>query len=68
MGLADRMVRILAAIVIYVLYFTGAIGGTLAIVLMVIGGAFIVTSAVGVCPLYLPFGWSTLRKKTSGKV
>lgn len=68
MGLADKMIRILVAIIIYVLYFTGAIGGTLGVMLIVIGGAFIFTSVVGVCPLYLPFGWSTREKKASGKV
>lgn len=67
MGSADRIVRILAAIVIGVLYFAGLISGTLAIVLLVIAAAFILTSFVGFCPLYLPLGLSTLRKKMQGK-
>lgn len=68
MGLADKVIRILVAVIIGILYFTSVIGGTLAIVLLVIAAAFIFTSVVGVCPLYLPFGLSTLKKKASGKV
>ena len=59
MGTLDRTVRVLAAIVIGVLYFSGRISGTLAIVLGVFAVAFVVTSFVGWCPAYLPFGLST---------
>jgi Protein of unknown function (DUF2892) len=62
MGTIDKAVRILAAIVVAVLYFTNVISGTLAIVLLVLAGVFILTSVVGVCPLYLPFGISTNKK------
>jgi hypothetical protein len=62
MGTADRIVRILAAIAIAVLYFTNVISGTTAIVLLVVSGIFILTAFVGVCPLYLPFKISTRKK------
>ena len=65
MGTADRTIRILLAIVIAVLFFTGRISGTLAIILCVIAVAFLVTSLVGWCPAYLPVGLST-RKKPPG--
>ena len=65
MGAADRTVRIVLAIGVAVLYFTGLISGTLAIVLGVIAIAFLVTSLVGWCPAYLPFGLST-RKEPPG--
>ncbi len=67
MGLIDKAVRILAAVVISILYFTNSISGTLAIILLVIAGIFIITSFMGSCPLYLPFGIST-RKKNSSNV
>jgi hypothetical protein len=44
------------------LYFTNIISGTLAIVLLILAGVFILTSFMSFCPLYLPFGIS-IRKK-----
>jgi K+-transporting ATPase A subunit len=63
MGLVDKVIRILVAVVIAGLYFTNQISGMLAIILFIVAGIFILTSLVGTCPLYLPFGIST-RKKT----
>jgi hypothetical protein len=65
MGTADRVVRTLIALAVAVLYFTGGISGTLAIVLGIVAIAFVLTSLVGWCPTYLPFGLST-RKPSSG--
>ncbi len=62
MGAADKVVRILVAIVIAGLYFTNIISGTLAIILLVLAGVFILTSFMSFCPLYLPFGISTRKK------
>lgn len=63
MGVADKVVRILIAIVIAALYFTNVITGTLGIVLLVLGGIFVLTSLISFCPLYAPFGLSTNKKK-----
>lgn len=63
MGIADRIIRILIAVVIGVLYFTGTISGTLGIVLLVLAGVFILTSLVGSCPLYIPLGIRTCSVK-----
>jgi uncharacterized membrane protein YkgB len=62
MGTVDRTIRTLAVLAIALLYLTGRIGGTLAIVLGIVAVAFLVTSLVAWCPAYLPFGLSTLRK------
>ena len=62
MGTVDRVVRGVAAIAIGVLYFTGRISGTLAIVLGVVAVAFLASSLVGTCPGYLPFGFSTRKQ------
>ena len=61
MGTADRVARTLAAIGVGVLYLTGAISGTLAIVLGVFAVVFVLTSAVAWCPVYSPLGLSTRR-------
>jgi len=66
MGGFDRVLRFLVAIVIAILYFTQTITGTLGIVLLVVGGIFLLTSLFGVCPLYSLFGIKTCGiKKTS---
>ena len=65
MGMADRIVRILAAVAIAILYFTHQISGPLAIILLVVAGIFILTSFISICPLYLPFGISTNKKSST---
>ena len=62
MGTADRVIRSLVAIGIGVLYFTGRIGGTLAVVLGAFAVVFLLTSFVAWCPLYTPLGISSRRK------
>jgi hypothetical protein len=63
MGAADRVIRILVAAVIVLLYFTEVISGTFGIILLVLAGIFVVTSIVGFCPLYALFGFSTCPRK-----
>ncbi|MCF8223887.1 MAG: DUF2892 domain-containing protein [Bacteroidales bacterium] len=63
MGLADRIIRIIIAAVIAVLFFTGVIEGTLGIVLLVVAGIFVLTSFIKVCPLYMPFGIRTCSRE-----
>lgn len=64
MGIIDRMVRLTIAIGIVVLFLTGVIEGTLAIVLLVLAGIFVLTSFMGFCPLYTLFGLRTCKAKT----
>ncbi len=61
MGTIDRLARFILAIIIGILYVTGQISGTAAIVLGVIAVAFILTSAVGHCPAYIPLKFSTKK-------
>ena len=63
MGSVDRVIRALIALVIIILFFTNAISGTLAVVLLVLAGVFIITSILRFCPLYLLLGINTLKKK-----
>lgn len=63
MGFADKAIRFILAIIVGVLYYTNVINGTLAIVLGVLAVVFILTSFIGFCPLYLPFGINTRRNK-----
>lgn len=63
MGSADKIIRIIIAAIIGLLYFTGTISGTLGIVLLVLAGIFVLTSFISFCPLYAPFGISTCSVK-----
>jgi hypothetical protein len=62
MGTVDRIIRFIFAVAVAVLYFTGVISGTLAIILGILAAVFLVTSIVGFCPLYAPFKLSTAKK------
>jgi hypothetical protein len=63
MGSADKGIRIVIALVIAALYYFNVIEGTLAYVLMAFALIFLLTSLLSFCPLYLPFGISTCKKK-----
>lgn len=64
MGTTDRIIRVIIAAIVGVLYFTGTITGTLGIVLLILAGVFVLTSLVSFCPLYAPFGIKTCKMKT----
>ncbi|PKN52534.1 MAG: DUF2892 domain-containing protein [Deltaproteobacteria bacterium HGW-Deltaproteobacteria-13] len=63
MGIIDRTIRVLLAIVVGILYMTDNLSGTAAIILGILAVVFILTSAIGFCPLYFPFKISTIGKK-----
>jgi hypothetical protein len=65
MGLVDRVIRIALAVVVAVLSFTGRLSPVATIILGILAVVFVVTGIVGFCPLYLPFGISTKRKKAA---
>ena len=63
MGTIDRVIRLLVAVVVIALYFANIISGTVAVVLLVLSGVFILTSFLNFCPLYAIFGFSTKGKE-----
>jgi len=62
MGALDKLIRLTLAIIVAILYFTGHISGVAAIILGVLAVVFMLTSLLGTCPLYLPFGLSTKKE------
>jgi hypothetical protein len=62
MGILDRSARVLLAVVLAGLYYTGTVTGTFGIVLVVVAAVLVITAFLGFCPLYLPFGFSTSDK------
>jgi uncharacterized membrane protein YtjA (UPF0391 family) len=63
MGTADRTIRVLMAVIVAILYFTGNISGTAAVVLGILAVIFLVTSLVGFCPAYRLLGASTRKRE-----
>jgi hypothetical protein len=63
MGTTDKIIRIAIAALVAVLYFTNVISGTVGIILLVLAAVFVLTSLISFCPLYLPFGINTGKKK-----
>lgn len=64
MGNTDRIIRVLFAIVVAILYAAGIIEGVLAIVLAALAAIFVLTSIFNFCPIYRIFGISTCKVKT----
>ena len=63
MGSVDRIVRVVLAAVLAILFFTKVVTGTIGIVLLALAAIFLLTSVVSFCPLYAPFGISTCPVK-----
>ncbi|MBP7512088.1 MAG: DUF2892 domain-containing protein [Bacteroidia bacterium] len=63
MGGADRIIRVILAVVFAVLFFTGTVTGTFGVVLLVLGGVFLATSVISFCPLYTLVGMNTCKTK-----
>lgn len=64
MGTIDRILRLIAVIIIAVLYLSGQLSGVAAVILGIIAVALLVTSVIGWCPAYAPFGISTKKKES----
>ena len=62
-GTIDKVIRILIAVVIAILFFTNIIAGLLGIVLIAFGVILLLTTVISFCPIYWPFGLSTNKKK-----
>jgi hypothetical protein len=65
MGTTDRIIRVLIALIVTVLFFTDTITGTLGIVLLALSGVFVLTSLISFCPIYTLFGLRTCPLKES---
>ncbi|MBO9205254.1 MULTISPECIES: YgaP family membrane protein [Niastella] len=63
MGTTDRIIRILLTAVFAYLYFAGIVTGTVGLILVILGGVFVLTSLVSFCPLYTLFGLNTCPVK-----
>lgn len=62
MGTVDRIVRVVLALVVGVLFVAGQLTGVAAAVLGILALVFLATGAIAFCPLYVPFKISTKGK------
>lgn len=63
MGKTDKGIRILIALLIGLLIYFKVVTGTVATVLLVIAGVFVLTSLISFCPLYTLIGLNTCKKQ-----
>jgi len=61
MSITDRSIRTIVAVVFFILYITGMVTGALGVILLILAAVFVLTSLVGFCPLYVPFGIRTYK-------
>lgn len=59
LGSTDRTVRIVVGVVLVALRFFGPVSGFLGGLLVLVGAYLLVTAAVGYCPVYHLFRYST---------
>ncbi|MBU1821109.1 MAG: DUF2892 domain-containing protein [Bacteroidetes bacterium] len=66
LGLTDRLIRIVLAVVAVVLYYSGVLTGTVGIIAVVVAGILVLTSFISFCPIYALLGIRSnfTRKKT----
>lgn len=63
MGTTDRLIRLVMALILAGLYFSGTVQGIAAIIISVLALILVFTSFIKFCPLYLPFGVNTCKSK-----
>jgi len=61
MGSTDKIIRILLAAVLVILYFTNVATGTLGIIALVVAAVMVLTSLISFCPLYPVLGMNTSK-------
>lgn len=63
MGSTDKIIRLIVALILATLSYMGVVTGTVGIVFYAVAIVFALTSMIRFCPLYVPFGISTCKKK-----
>jgi len=63
MGSYDKLIRLVLAIILIILYYTEVISGTLGIIGLVLALVLTVTSLISFCPLYKLIGISTCKNE-----
>lgn len=67
MGNTDRIVRLIVAGTLTLLWFQQIITGTWGYIALAFAGIFVLTSFISFCPIYSLFGISTCKVKKAHK-
>jgi len=59
---ADSIIRLITAIVVFVLIFNGILSSTAAVILGILAGILLITAVVRFCPIYYLLKISTYKK------
>lgn len=62
-GKIDKLVRVLVALLLVGLYFSGILSGVLGYILLAVAGVMILTGLVNFCPLYSLLGVNTCKRR-----
>jgi len=60
-GTIDKVVRIILALIVVILFATKVITGITGIMLLILAGVMLITSMLSFCPAYYPFRISTRK-------
>lgn len=61
----DKTIRVIVAITFATLYFTHAVTGNFGILLLALAAVLLITVFINFCPMYMPWGINTNKKKLS---
>ena len=67
MGMADKAIRLMIAIVLIVLFYKGLLPGILGIIGLIVALLLTVTSLIGICPVYKLFKIDTTDGKKNAR-
>ena len=62
-GIIDKVIRILIAVVAVILYSTNVITGTFGIILLIVSAILVLTTVFNFCPIWGMLGISTRKKE-----
>ncbi len=65
LSITDRTLRGIAAVLIAAFYFGDVLSGTLGTILALLAVVFLATGAMGFCPLYAAFKFSTRKAENA---
>jgi hypothetical protein len=66
-GTIDKVIRIVFAIVVITLFLTNVISGVFGIVLLAVSAILVITTMLGVCPLYMVMRLNSAEKPINRK-
>ncbi len=62
-GNTDKLIRYVVALAILSLYYFRLVDGVAGLIVIAVAFVFAITGLLGFCPVYLPFGINTCKRK-----